>query len=95
MTSLLAQAKKYAPVASNILNILEARDLCDPYLSVIHIDEESSNEQMTLAVILKWVSPSWVIDESCCMSHNMSHLGNPVARIVDMSYIKLRMSYLT
>jgi len=58
-----------------MLNIIEARYLCDPYLSLINIDEESSNEQLTLAVIIKWVSQSSVIEESCGMSHDLSHLN--------------------
>jgi len=58
VTNLLAQAKKYSPVVLNMLNIIEARYLCDPYLSLINVDEDSSSEQMTLAIILKWVSHS-------------------------------------
>ncbi|KAF6040711.1 hypothetical protein EB796_000978 [Bugula neritina] len=55
VTNHLAQAKKYSPVVLNMLNIIEARYLCDPYLSLINVDEDSSSEQLTLAIILKWV----------------------------------------
>ncbi|XP_067937037.1 uncharacterized protein [Watersipora subatra] len=53
--NLLKEAKSYVVGTVGMAEILEAKELSDPYLELINVTAESSNEHTTLAIILKWV----------------------------------------
>lgn len=56
VTNLLKEAETYTAGSVNMSEILEAKDLCDSYMELINVTQESSNEHTTLSIMLKWVS---------------------------------------
>lgn len=60
VTSLLVEAQQYSVGSVDVVTLLEARDLCEPYLDMTNVTEHSSQVHTTLSVILKWVSTSTI-----------------------------------
>lgn len=57
-SALLSKAQNYAVGSVDALTLLEARDLCEPYMDITSLTEHSSQICTTLAIILEWVSAS-------------------------------------
>ena len=55
VASLLKEAEHYSVGGVDMAEVMEAKDMCDSYMELINVTEESSAEHTTLAVILKWV----------------------------------------
>lgn len=55
VSALLSEAQNYIAGSVDMVELLCARDHCEPHLNLINVTEESTAEQTTLAIILKWV----------------------------------------
>ena len=56
VVALLEMARDFNPGSIPVRHLLECRESLDPYLYLTSVNEESTTENLTIAIILKWVS---------------------------------------